>query len=228
MYTMDMGSAFMLTNIVTALVSGINYFLRMFNISLIDTIGLEREDVRTGLIMKCIFITTFINSGILLLFTNADLQYSVLSFIPITNQYSDLTSNWYADIGPTIVQAMIIMALFPIMGFCGFYGMKVGFRFLDSGLYCCSKEYKTKKKTVKQYIDLYSGVPYAMHFQYSSILVQVYVSFMYGMALPILIPITFMGICVMYVTERFLLAYYHPKPPMFGRELNDSVISMFK
>ena len=85
MFTLDMANAFMLTNIVTGLVSGINYFLRMFNISLIDTIGLEREDVRTGLIMKCIFITTFINSGILLLFTNADLRYSILKFVPIYN-----------------------------------------------------------------------------------------------------------------------------------------------
>ena len=147
MYTIDKASAFFLTNVVTALVSGINYFLRMFNIKLIDTIGIEREDVRTGLIMKCIFITTFINSGILLLLTNADLEFSILSFIPITNQYPDLNSNWYADIGPTIVQSMIIMALFPMIGFSGFYAMKVGFRFLDSGFYCCSRELKTKKKT---------------------------------------------------------------------------------
>ena len=51
---------------------------------------------------------------------------------------------------------------------------------------------------------------------------------MYGMAIPILIPIAFMGIIVMYCMERMLLAYYHPKPPMYGRELNDSVIFMFK
>ena len=149
MFTEDMKTAFMLTNIVTALVSGINYFLRGFNIKLIDTIGIEREDVRTLLIMKCIFITTFINTAIILLLTNADLQYSVLSFLPISNQYADLDKNWYADIGPTIVQSMIIMALFPIIGFVSFYGMKVAFRFLDSGFYCCANKRSTKTKTIK-------------------------------------------------------------------------------
>jgi len=51
---------------------------------------------------------------------------------------------------------------------------------------------------------------------------------MYGMALRNLYPIAFLGICVMYTMESLLLAYYHPKPPMYGRELNDSVVAMMK
>lgn len=41
-----------------------------------------------------------------------------------------------------------------------------------------------------------------MHFKYSSIMVQVFVSFMYGMAIPALFPIAFLGIFNMYVVER--------------------------
>ena len=40
--------------------------------------------------MLAIFITSFVNTGIILLFTNAYLDYSILSFLPINNQYADL------------------------------------------------------------------------------------------------------------------------------------------
>ena len=59
-----------------------------------------------------------------------------------------------------------------------------------------------------------------MHFKYSSILVQVFVSFMYGMFIPILFPITLFGIFNMYINERLLLAYYYKKPPMYDMELH--------
>lgn len=92
-----------MANCVTCFISGVNFFLKAFNIYLIETIGLEREDTKTMTIMKLIFFSTFVNSGIMLLFTNANLEYSILSFIPIRNQYADLDQDWYADIGPSIV-----------------------------------------------------------------------------------------------------------------------------
>ena len=63
-----------------------------------------------------------------------------------------------------------------------------------------------------------------MHFKYSSILVQVFVSFMYGMFIPILFPITLFGIFNMYVVERLCLAYYFRQPPLYDAKLNLAAI----
>jgi len=50
-YTNDKMTALMLTNIVTFLVSGINYVLKTINIGLVKSIGIEREDRQDSIIM---------------------------------------------------------------------------------------------------------------------------------------------------------------------------------
>ena len=67
-----------------------------------------------------------------------------------------------------------------------------------------------------------------MHFKYSSILTQVFVSFMYGMCIPLLFPIAFLGIFNMYLVERLAMAYYYQRPPMYDQKLNDSVLGVLK
>ena len=59
-----------------------------------------------------------------------------------------------------------------------------------------------------------------MHFKYSSILIQIYISFMYGIMMPILFPIACFGFFNMYVNERILLAYYYKQPPSYDMELH--------
>lgn len=58
---------------MTVLVSVINVIIRTLNITLIQRIGLDTESEQTSMIMQSIFITSFINTGIILLFTNANL-----------------------------------------------------------------------------------------------------------------------------------------------------------
>lgn len=58
-----------------------------------------------------------------------------------------------------------------------------------------------------------------MHYKFSSIIVQVTVSFMYGMMLPVLFPITLMGIINMYMIEKLTIAYYYQEPPKYDNKL---------
>ena len=67
-----------------------------------------------------------------------------------------------------------------------------------------------------------------MHFKYSNILVQVFVSFAYGLFLPLLFPIAMIGIFNMYVVERLSLAYYFRQPPVYDGKLNAQVLSILK
>lgn len=102
---------------------------------------------------------------------------------------------------------------------------------LDGGFFYFRKSpqtFTTKKTTIFQFVDLYAGPVYNMHFKYSSILVQVAVSFMYGMALPVLFPITLLGIINMYITERFMLAYWYRQPPRYDAEINNTAIGYLR
>ena len=170
--------------------------------------------------MNAIFISSFINTGIILLLTNAELKYSILGFIPIHNQFSDINKQWYTDVGPSMVQTMIIMAFYPYAEFIIFWGIKALQRWMDG-----RGDKPTKTTTISQYINLYAGPEYLMHFKYSSILVQVYVSFMYGLFIPLLIPIALIGIINMYLVERLSLAYYYRVPPMYDHRMNKSAIN---
>jgi hypothetical protein len=69
---------------------------------------------------------------------------------------------------------------------------------------------------------------YLMHFKYSSIMVQVFVSFMYGMFMPILFPIALVGIINMYFVERLTLAWFYRQPPVFDGKLNTAAIKVLK
>ena len=100
--------------------------------------------------MASILASTFINTGILLLFTNADLSYTILRWIPLRQQYSDISKEWYLDIGVALVKTMVIMAIFPYVEFVLAYGIKVALRMWDSGFYFFrteDREMRTKKKT---------------------------------------------------------------------------------
>ena len=58
-----------------------------------------------------------------------------------------------------------------------------------------------------------------MHYKVSSIIVQVGVSFMYGMFLPILFPIALLGLVNRYIYEKLTIAYYYKEPPKYDNKL---------
>jgi len=54
------------------------------------------------------------------------------------------------------------------------------------------------------------------------------VSFLYGMFIPLLFPVTLIGILNIYVTDRILLAYYFKQPPHIDMELQISAVRILK
>lgn len=66
-------------------------------------------------------------------------------------------------------------------------------RSIDSGVMFGTRT-KTKCVTQKQYIELYSGPVYLMHYKYAAIIMMINITFMYGMFMPVLFHITLIGI----------------------------------
>lgn len=73
--------------------------------------------------------------------------------------------------------------------------------------------FATKSKQIYEFIDLYSGPNYIVHFKYSGILNVTYVTMMYGIGLPLLFPIAALSYFIFWATERYQIAYTYQLPP---------------
>ena len=67
-----------------------------------------------------------------------------------------------------------------------------------------------------------------MHFKYAAMLNVIFVTFMYGLAVPLLFPIACLFFIISYIVERLTLAYSFRKPPMYDDVLNKSAVSILK
>lgn len=152
---------------------------------------------------------------------NAKLTYApgFIKWFPFHRDYVDFTENWFYDLAPNIVKMMISLGVVPWVEFILFFLIKSIRRYRDSGSIFSHHNHKTKCCTQKQYVDLYGGGDFQIHFRYASIMTMVFLSFMYGMAIPILFPVTLFGITSIYVNERVLLAYSYKKPPPLDEDL---------
>jgi hypothetical protein len=100
---------------------------------------------------------------------------------------------------------MIFNIAYPIAEFLIFYLIRFIKRSIDSGFTCNRK--KTKKEVIIDYVDLYCGPEYVIHYKYSFIMNVVFMTFMFGAGLPILFPLALCSLVVLYIMERLQAAY---------------------
>jgi len=141
----DKYSAKALNACVGALVAIINIVIRTVNIKLVDYIGFDTDSQRVSLVMVSVFVAQMVNTGVVSILTNANLDYSIISFLPISNQYTDIDRDWYLNIGVQIQKTMMIMAFMPYIEIMISTTIKTITRGLDRGF--CKGKGTTKKTT---------------------------------------------------------------------------------
>ena len=119
---------------------------------------------------------------------------------------------------------MIFNVYWPICEFFIYWGMRIGYRLLDRNFRCSI--YDTKKTTLQQYVELYGGPAFFIHYKYSSILNITFVTMMYGVGLPILFPIAAASIFVLYICEKLMINYCYRQPPAYDEKLNNNVLGL--
>lgn len=72
-YKSDKYYGLILNNFVTVMVAVINIIIRTINMKLIDFIGYSTDSKRVSLIMVSVFIAQMINTGVIVILTNANL-----------------------------------------------------------------------------------------------------------------------------------------------------------
>ena len=96
---------------------------------------------------------------------------------------------------------------------------------LDRGFGSCDT-YRTKKTTLQPYIELYSGPTFFIHYKYSFILNVTFVTFMYGIGIPVLFPIAALSFFILYTVEKGMIYYSYRQPPMYDDKLNKMVLGL--
>ena len=137
-------------------------------------------------------------------------------------QFSDFNEMWFRSIGNTLVGTMFFNAFFPLLEAMGYWGLRIFFRLLDKG--CSCDHYKTRKTSIQSFVDTYTGPIYLMHYKYSTLLNIVFVTFMYGLGLPILFPIAALSCLILYLQEKTMLYYGYRVPPMYDERLSQTVL----
>lgn len=167
-------------------------------------------------VKRGVFYAMFFNSAFIILFAtfvfpNADGLLKRL----FTGIYCNINSYWFLDVGDQIVSSMILNMCVPIITF----SIKWTLNFISKIRDSCSKTNengkKTKAKTLMGYIDLNIGPDFKIHYKNSYIMNGIFVTMLYGPALPILFPICLAKLCFMYIMERIMVAYFYCKPPMY-------------
>lgn len=211
---------------VTIGIVAINFILRMFIIKLIIYIGKDTESEQTRLITNGVFIVQFFNTALLLLMVNANLaeQGSFFDIFSRTVGMPDFNTQWFNDIGTTLVGAMLFNVYWPVFEFFVFFGIRSLKRALDRG-FSCNFE-KTKTSNIQMYIEIYSGPVFFIHFKYSSILNITFVTMMYGLGMPVLFPIASIAILILYCMEKLMLHYSYREPPMYDESLNKNALNI--
>jgi hypothetical protein len=125
---------------------------------------------------------------------------------------------------------MLFNAWFPLLEIVAYWFI---FRFVYRCLDRCGNKgmcnysaYNTSTKTLNNYMEIYAGGVYYMHFKYAAIMNICYVTLMYGFGMPILYPIAVYALVVLYLSEKALLYYSYRQPPTYDERLSNTVVRM--
>ena len=149
-----------------------------------------------------------------------------LSVIGLNGPYNSLSEEWYYVVGDQIIFTQLTQSFLPFINVITLVIISKIIRVLDSG--SCKKIDKTKAKTIQRYIEIYAGPEVRFYKGYAILMNSIFVTFAFGLVIPVLFPITLLTISSLYFTEKLMFAYFYKKPPMYGNKINDGILSILK
>lgn len=221
----------MIKSFVAILIVAVNFVLREVLVAMVKLMRLTNLTDETTNTMVCIFIGQFINTAALLTLGSANFKdidggYGPLSMIFVVGEQTDFGVDWYRTVGALLMKTMFMTALWPLIELGMFYTIMNLQRYHDRGF--GSDTFKTEKKTVQGYVDLYAGAEYLIHYRYSTILLNIFMAYLYGTAMPYLYFCAFLAFLILYINERLLVCYYYREPPTFDEKMTMMTLEFTK
>ena len=101
------------------------------------------------------------------------------------------------------------------------YALRVVYRRQDQAV-----RGQTHSKTQIGYRQIHFGPKYYIAFQYSFLMTLIFMAMIYGLALPILYPITLVTLIVFYYLEISMIYYSYRMPPEYDEEINNGCLQI--
>lgn len=165
------------------------------------------------------FIVQFINSCLLLIIVNMkidNIQDAIPNFPFFAGNFGDLDPEWYSNVGGTLLFSMILNIITPHLASLFFMYLTLCFRCCDSG---CEKGKITKKKTRKEYFELYTGPEFDMDARYASILTYLYIVLILAPGMPLLYICFFLYILLTIIIDKIMILRYYKNPPRYDLKI---------
>mmetsp|Transcript_41815 Transcript_41815/g.55128 ORF Transcript_41815/g.55128 Transcript_41815/m.55128 type:complete len:173 (-) Transcript_41815:881-1399(-) len=167
-------------------------------------IPFKYESSRLNYTIVSVFMIFFFNYGVIYMYAPMRIPIPYVSGI-FNGVYQDFNSSWFEDVGSLIIQVAAINAIMPPVELVAELIKARVLRCYDQRS-CrvgnAKTQTKTRKKTLFTFKKLYNGKEFEVHYQYASMLVINWVSFLFAPGLPILFPIALFGMIVLYCTSR--------------------------
>mmetsp|Transcript_9202 Transcript_9202/g.10359 ORF Transcript_9202/g.10359 Transcript_9202/m.10359 type:complete len:1049 (-) Transcript_9202:179-3325(-) len=170
-----------------------------------------------------IFVSQFLNTGLLLLVISARFTSKSPTSL-LSGQFDDMNPTWYYAVGATLLLTMLINVFsFPIT--------VLVFTAIKSLLRCCDRScrkdpQKTKKKSQKSYINLYTGPEFGLDFRYAQVLTLIFICMFYGSGLPLLYFFTFVQLIILYWIDKCFFLRINRLPRGYDEFLAKTVRSI--
>jgi hypothetical protein len=186
--------------------------------NLAEYIGFKSESSKADFIKTTVFYAAFFYTGLQSFVASINFR-SIEASSGSKGIYTDFNSYWFKDIGFIMIYNMVYNVFWPIMEFFIYYLLRHLYRMCDQKKFWPNDVYKTNCKTIYDFEAMYCGYQFYAHFKISFILNAIFCTFMYGAVLPILFPVCWCQLFVMYASERLLIHYSYTKPPMYDERL---------
>ena len=160
--------------------------------------------------MLKMFIVSFLNTAVLLLLANLELDIYVFGMPVFAGKYYEFSVDWYRVIGSTICVTMAVNIISPHLANGSYLLYRSFSACLDRGCSCDRR--KTRKLIQEDYEEVNTGPEFLFEFRYASTLTTVFMVFMYSSGMPILYPIAFLTFLATYWCDKLFLLCFYKRP----------------
>lgn len=171
--------------------------------------------------MTRVFVALFINTGILTLLSNADMQGSqVVRALPFNDyfmngNYDDFNREWYTDVGSIITATMIVNAISP-----HFFNLIFWYPLGCCRRKCCWKFYQSQNSLN----EMFAGPEFNIATRTAQVLTTLFSCYLYSGGMPILNIICFLTMfCIFWIDKTLILRHYR-KPPFYSSAINERLV----
>jgi len=167
-----------------------------------------------------IFVAQLLNTGVIILFVNARFtRNKVANFL--SGNYDDFVSDWYLNVGATLLTTMIINIVnLPFVNSLSYF-FRHCLRCSDRG--CGWSKKSTRRANQEDWVKLYTGPEFLVDFRYAQILTVLFVCFIFCSGLPLLFLSTFLNLLAVYWMDKIFLLKFYQLPRPFDDKLENTV-----